>query len=66
LPLIVFAQRQVLTWPINAHLKFLLICAAVTAILLATYQLGVRYTPVGTMLNGRRISPPRSLADPMG
>ena len=55
LPLIVFAQRLVLAWPVNAHLKFLLICVSVTAILLATYQLGVRYTLIGTMLNGKRI-----------
>ena len=54
LPLIVFAQRLVLAWPMNAHLKFLLICVTVTAILLATYQLGVRYTLIGTMLNGKR------------
>ena len=54
LPLIVFAQRLVLAWPMNAHLKLLLICVTVTAILLATYHLGVRYTPIGTMLNGKR------------
>lgn len=54
LPLVVFAQRLVLTWPMNAHLKVVLICVVVTAILLATYQLGVRYTPIGTMLNGKR------------
>ena len=54
LPLIVFAQRLVLAWPMNAHLKYVLICVAVTAVLLATYQLGVRYTPIGTMLNGKR------------
>lgn len=55
LPLIVFAQRLVLTWPVNAHLKFVLICVAVTAVLLATYEVGVRYTIIGTMLNGKRI-----------
>ncbi len=66
LPLIVFAQRLVLTWPIDAHLKFLLICVTVTAVLLATYQLGVRYTPIGTMLTGKRTRPPRSLAVPTG
>jgi peptidoglycan/LPS O-acetylase OafA/YrhL len=54
LPLIVIAQRLVLTWPISPHLKLLLICISVTAVLLATYQFGVRYTPIGTMLNGKR------------
>ena len=66
LPLIVFAQRLVLTWPISAHLKFLLICAAVTAILLATYQLFVRYTPIGVMLSGKRVRGRRSLAATKG
>ena len=59
LPLIVFAQRLVLTWPLNPHVKFFLICVVVTALLLATYQLGVRYTLIGTMLNGRRERPGR-------
>ncbi|MCY4438582.1 MAG: acyltransferase [Chloroflexi bacterium] len=59
LPLIVFAQRIVLDWPISPHLKFVLICVTVTAVLLATYQLGVRYTPIGTMLNGKRERPRR-------
>ena len=59
LPLIVFAQRFVLTWPMNAHLKFFLICVVVTTVLLATYQLGVRYTLIGTMLNGKRERPRR-------
>ncbi len=59
LPLIVFAQRLVLTWPLNAHLKFALICGVVTAVLLGSYQLGVRYTLIGTMLNGKRERPRR-------
>ena len=54
LPLVVFAQRLVLSWPVSAHLKLALICAAVTAVLLVSYQLGVRYTVIGTMLNGKR------------
>ena len=54
LPLIVFAQRLVLTWPVSAHLKFALICITVTAVLLLSYQLFVRYTVIGTMLNGKR------------
>ena len=66
LPLIVFAQRLVLTWPLNTHLKFLLICVAVTAVLLVSYQLGVRYSPIGTMLNGRRVPGRRTLAATKG
>ena len=66
LPLIVFAQRLVLTWPIDAHLKFVLICVAVTAVLLATYQLFVRYSLIGTMLNGKRLRPRRRMAEAKG
>lgn len=62
LPLIVFAQRLVLTWPISPHVKFALICVVVTAVLLVSYQLGVRYTPLGTMLNGKRERPGRQPA----
>ena len=47
--------KLILDWPISIHLKFLLICVAVTGILLVIYQLGVRYTPIGTMLNGKRV-----------
>ena len=54
LPLVVGAQWLVVGWPISVHLKFLLICVAVSAVLLVVYRFGVRYTPVGAMLNGRR------------
>ena len=54
LPLVAASQLLVLGWPINVHLKFVLIFAAAVAILLVVYQLGVRYTWVGTMLNGPR------------
>lgn len=54
LPLVIAGQMLVLEWPIHYHLKFLLVCVGVTAILLATYQLGVRYTVIGTALNGPR------------
>lgn len=54
LPLVVAGQRLVLDWPLSVHLKFGAICVVVFAVLLIVYQLGVRYTPVGTMLNGPR------------
>ena len=44
----------VVTWPINIHLKFVLISAAIVAGLLAVYQVGVRYTMIGTVMNGPR------------
>ncbi len=46
-----FATR--LDW--NVHLEVMLIIVAVTALLLALYQLAVRHTWIGTMLNGPRI-----------
>ncbi len=54
LPLILVAFRLMTDWPVSVHVKFALVCAGTTAVLLGTYHLGVRYTPVGTMLNGRR------------
>ena len=52
LPLVAASQLLVSGWPINVHLKFFLILGAAVAILLGVYQLGVRYTWVGAMLNG--------------
>lgn len=55
LPLVIGGQALVVSWPVSVHLKFALICVAVTVILLATYHFGVRYTPVGRVLNGPRV-----------
>jgi peptidoglycan/LPS O-acetylase OafA/YrhL len=54
LPLIIFAQATVRTWRWQALSKFLLISVLSVAVLLVTYQLCVRYTWIGLMLNGRR------------
>ena len=54
LPLVLFGQMLLVDWPVSGHLKFVLLCTTVVTILLITYQLGVRYTPVGAMLNGPR------------
>lgn len=58
LPLVIAAQRLLANQPFSPHLKFILLCVAVTAVLLVVYQLGVRYTPIGTMLNGKRTRTP--------
>ena len=55
LPLVLVGQTLVVSWPVSVHLKFALICVAVTCILLATYHFGVRYTLIGSMLNGPRV-----------
>lgn len=54
LPLILLGQMLLVGWPVSVHLKFVLLCVGVIAILLSTYHLGVRYTVVGTVLNGPR------------
>ena len=51
----VFAlQGLVREWPLPATLKFAMVSLAVTSILLASYQVLVRHTPVGWLLNGPR------------
>ena len=54
LPLVIAAQMLIVDWPIHYHLKYLLVCAGVSLVLLATYQFGVRYTFIGRTLNGPR------------
>ena len=62
LPLVVAGQRLIVDWPLGPHLKFGLICFAVPTFLLVVYGFGVRYTAVGTMLNGRRVRRPNGQA----
>jgi hypothetical protein len=57
MPLIFVAQAVVRSWPLTALVKFILVCGFVTGFLLFTYQIFVRYTWLGTLLNGRRKSP---------
>jgi peptidoglycan/LPS O-acetylase OafA/YrhL len=57
LPLIMVAQAAVSSWQLPAIVKFLLICTVTTSLLLASYQWFVRYTPIGTLLNGPRRRP---------
>ena len=54
LPLVILAQWWVSQWQIPAILKIMFICVTVTSVLLVVYQFGVRYTPIGTLLNGKR------------
>ena len=60
LPLIAVAQRLAVEWDANVHLKFALIVLAATALLLASYHLAVRHTPIGAFLNGPRSRRPRA------
>jgi hypothetical protein len=54
LPVIMFVQAMISTWDMPSFPKFLIACAATTLPLLLIYELGVRYTFIGTMLNGKR------------
>ena len=57
LPVVVVAQAVVRHWDLPAEVKFLLISVVVTALLLLSYRFLVRYTPIGTMLNGKKARP---------
>ena len=65
LPLVIGAQMVLVTWPMSIHLKFVLISATIVAGLLVVYQLGVRYTAIGTVMNGPRTRRAAPLARPM-
>lgn len=52
LPLVIAGQLMVVGMPVHYHFKFLIVCAGVTLIVLATYQFAVRYTIIGRTLNG--------------
>jgi peptidoglycan/LPS O-acetylase OafA/YrhL len=57
LPLVIGLQIVVANWPGGAFLKFCSINVVSAALLLASYQLFVRYTWIGALLNGRKKRP---------
>lgn len=61
LPLVLVAEGLALRWGVPPLVAFPLIFGIVTAFLLLTYRYGVRYTRIGTLLNG-----PRSRAEDQG
>ncbi len=54
LPIVILAQAWVRDLQAPAFLKFAGITIAVSVLLLVTYEYGVRYTPIGRLLNGPR------------
>jgi peptidoglycan/LPS O-acetylase OafA/YrhL len=54
LPLVIIVQTVISKWPLPALLKFLMACTFVTLILLLSYNTFVRYSLIGSFLNGRR------------
>jgi len=57
LPLIVVLQSVIRHWNLSSGAKFIGLTLVVTAFLLISYQWFVRYTPIGTLLNGKRTRP---------
>lgn len=57
LPPIVLFQFLALSWDVPGPLKFAFVSVATIALLLLTYQFGVRYTVIGRLLNGPRTKP---------
>lgn len=64
IPLIFYPQHLVSEWSWPPLIKLLIVCAMTSAMLLLTYQLFVRYTPIGTLLNGRRVRIRKSPVEP--
>jgi peptidoglycan/LPS O-acetylase OafA/YrhL len=65
LPLVIWAQIWIRNWDLPATVKFIGLTTTVTIMLLISYQLFVRYTPLGTLLNGQRTRPDKSeIAEP--
>lgn len=60
IPVLVAIQTWARPWPWPPLLKLVFECALATAVLLVSYQLFVRHTPIGWLLNGRR----RAVAKP--
>ena len=60
LPLIIALQGLAQDWPLPSVVKLALLIAATMGALLLVYEWGVRYTPLGALLNGRRTRAPAS------
>jgi len=54
LPPIMLLQIWMSGWPWPSAIKFLAICMVSTGALLLIYEYAVRYTWIGTMLNGKK------------
>ncbi|MDG2216753.1 MAG: acyltransferase family protein [Acidimicrobiales bacterium] len=56
-PLVLLGQSTMKDWPLSASVKFIGLNLVVMALLIVSYQIFVRYTPIGWTLNGRRTRP---------
>jgi len=57
LPFIQVIQLWVSEWPLPSLIKLIFVCVVTTALLLASYRYLIRYTWVGTLMNGKRAKP---------
>ena len=55
LPLIQIIQFWVSDWPIPSFIKLIFVCIVTTVLLLLSYRYFIRYTIIGTLLNGKRL-----------
>ena len=61
LPAVVWVSSELTDWQAPAVIKLLAVIAAVVSVLLLIYQLAVRYTWIGAILNGRKRRPAPSV-----
>ena len=55
LPVVLLVAYSMFDLPWPAELKFLIVCAVTGGLGFGTYWVFVRYTPIGTVLNGKRV-----------
>ena len=58
MPLMMFLQGLVAPWAMPSLVKFLLVCGVTVGLLLLMYEYVIRYTFIGTLLNGKRTREP--------
>jgi peptidoglycan/LPS O-acetylase OafA/YrhL len=61
-PIVLWLQAIIAPWPVPGWPKLVLLTAVTMAVLLVTYERWVRYTWIGTLLNGPRERAPRYAA----
>ncbi|MEM7558885.1 MAG: acyltransferase family protein [Planctomycetota bacterium] len=61
LPLVMFVQGCLAPVPQPSFVKFALVLAISSALLLLSYEYCVRYTPIGTLLNGKKTRPSKQV-----
>ncbi|QDV82164.1 acyltransferase family protein [Planctomycetes bacterium TBK1r] len=61
IPLVIWLQYVVRDYDVSPLLKFPIVCVVAGVMLLASYHWFVRFTPIGTLLNGKRSRKPREV-----